>query len=103
VSLRTIRSSAGNATTDEPTRERWDWKAPAWIAMVAGIYFFSVGPVCRLCFDYRLSENALYLYRPVFELARLPGLGHGLAAYLNLWGSRWKAEYWDSEHGVMIR
>ena len=93
----------GAGLVDEPNPKRWDWKAPAWIAAVVAVYFFSIGPAFRLCFDYRLSGYLLFIYRPVFELGRLPGIGQGLAGYLNLWGARWKAEYVDSEHGVIIR
>jgi hypothetical protein len=88
---------------DQPNGSRWNW-APGWIAFLLALYVASLGPACRYCFDYRHSPRALLIvYRPLWELSRFPFPGKALASYLSLWGSRWKAEYWDAAHGVIIK
>ncbi len=89
--------------TDEP-KEKWrSWK-PGWILCLVALYVASVGPACKFCFDYHHSTGPLLvIYRPIFELCRYPFPGKALASYLNLWGSHWRAEYWNPDHGVIIR
>jgi hypothetical protein len=78
------------------------WKVPTGIAIGLLLYVMSMGPVCKLCFEYRLSPGVLQVYWPIWQLSAAPGPGRAMAAYLNLWGSRWKASYWNSEHGIVI-
>jgi hypothetical protein len=92
----------GKPTLNEAHPRRRNWKAAAWMIVAAVSYLMSIGPVCKLCFDHSLPTSVLRIYKPVWELARFPGPGRGLSRYLNLWGSRWSADYKDGEHGVLI-
>jgi hypothetical protein len=74
-----------------------------FVVAVLALYVASMGPACRLCFDYHRSPNAIsIIYRPVWEAASWPIVGRPLAAYLSLWGTTWKAEYAGRERGVLI-
>jgi hypothetical protein len=88
-------------TTDE---KRWGFRA----AVLAGtilplLYVISIGPACRFCFDHHRSPEPLpVIYWPIWQLSRFSVTGRATAFYLSLWGSSWRAEYWDREHGVVI-
>jgi hypothetical protein len=89
--------------TDKPDGKRWDWRPLTGIVAVLTIYALSTGPVCRLCFDYHCSDKALpYVYWPIWQVSRLSEPGKATAFYLSLWGSSWRAEYWNQEHGVVV-
>jgi hypothetical protein len=93
-----------NDEADKPAGRRWNWQAPSWIVVLLALYVGSLGPACKFCWDYHHSDTPLLIvYRPLWELSRFPLPGKALASYLNLWGSRWKAEYWNYDHGVIIR
>ncbi len=90
--------------TDKPHRVWWGRGTWTWIVVLLALYVVSMGPACRFCFDYHHSPGPLLLvYRPIWELSRFQFPGKPLASYLSLWGSRWTAEYWGYDHGVIIK
>ena len=89
--------------TNKPDGKRWGWGNPVWIFVVVLIYVLSIGPACRLCFDHHYSTRALpYVYWPIWKISKFSVPGRATAFYLNLWGSSWRADYWDHDHGVFI-
>ncbi|HET6323883.1 MAG TPA: hypothetical protein VFG04_04215 [Planctomycetaceae bacterium] len=90
--------------TDKPDRARWGRGASSWVVVLLAFYVASTGPACKFCFDYHHSPRPLlFVYRPIWELSRFSFPGKALSSYLRLWGSHWTAEYWDCDHGVIIK
>jgi hypothetical protein len=89
---------------EQPKAKRWGRRSSAWAATaLLALYIASMGPACRICFDHHRSPRPLLvIYWPIWELSRFSAPGKATAYYLSLWGSSWRAEYWNREHGVVI-
>jgi hypothetical protein len=90
--------------TEKPKAKRRGRRSSALaVTVLLALYIASIGPACRLCFDHHRSPRPLLvIYWPIWELSRFSAPGRATAFYLTLWGSSWRAEYWNRDHGVII-